>query len=197
MSICGGWSVAGSTPKKFAMPCCWLSGQFECRRRRADLRSWTWTTARCGAANCKRFTRPRTSAASICRSYAAIVPDILQVFDAADPSLIVGKRDVTTVPTQALFLMNNPFVLQAVGRDGETHLDRQGSRPGDADRHGLPLGALAPGHRRRSMRAVAKYLNEYRQKRWKARATRSARRWRPGPACARHCFESGEFRYVY
>ena len=37
---------------------------------------------------------------------------MLQVFDMADPSLIVGKRDVTTVPTQALFLMNNPFVLR-------------------------------------------------------------------------------------
>ena len=43
---------------------------------------------------------------------AVTSPEILQVFDAADPSLIVGKRDVTTVPTQALFLMNNPFVLQ-------------------------------------------------------------------------------------
>ena len=40
------------------------------------------------------------------------LPDMLQVFDAADPSLIVGKRDVTTVPTQALFMMNNPFVLE-------------------------------------------------------------------------------------
>ena len=37
---------------------------------------------------------------------------MLQVFDMADPNLIVGKRDVTTVPTQALFLMNNPFVLK-------------------------------------------------------------------------------------
>ena len=40
------------------------------------------------------------------------VPEVLAVFDAADPNLIVGKRDVTTVPTQALFLMNNPFVLK-------------------------------------------------------------------------------------
>ena len=41
-----------------------------------------------------------------------VVPDTLQVFDMADPSLIFGKRDVTTVPTQALYLMNNPFVLR-------------------------------------------------------------------------------------
>jgi len=37
---------------------------------------------------------------------------MLQVFDAADPSLIMGKRDVTTVATQALFLMNSPFVVE-------------------------------------------------------------------------------------
>src|SRR5271163_3124464 len=41
-----------------------------------------------------------------------VVPEMLGAFDVADPNLIVGKRDVTTVPTQALFLMNNPFVLK-------------------------------------------------------------------------------------
>jgi hypothetical protein len=40
------------------------------------------------------------------------MPAMLKVFDVADPSLIVGHRDVTTVPTQALFMMNNPFVLK-------------------------------------------------------------------------------------
>lgn len=40
------------------------------------------------------------------------VPEMLSVFDAADPSLIVGQRDVTTVATQALFMMNSPLVIQ-------------------------------------------------------------------------------------
>jgi hypothetical protein len=43
------------------------------------------------------------------------VHDMLQVFDVADPSLVVGQRDVTTVPAQALYLMNSPFVLQQAG----------------------------------------------------------------------------------
>jgi cytochrome c553 len=38
------------------------------------------------------------------------VPDFLHVFDFADPSSIIGHRDVTTVATQALLLMNNSFV---------------------------------------------------------------------------------------
>jgi hypothetical protein len=44
------------------------------------------------------------------------LPESLAIFDVADPSLIVGQREVTTVPAQALFLMNSPFVLdQAKG----------------------------------------------------------------------------------
>jgi hypothetical protein len=34
----------------------------------------------------------------------------LALFDGADPNLSVGQRSVTTVPTQALFFLNNPFV---------------------------------------------------------------------------------------
>ncbi|MBI1900598.1 MAG: DUF1553 domain-containing protein [Planctomycetia bacterium] len=39
------------------------------------------------------------------------VPQILEVFDFADPEVTTGRRDTTTVPTQALFLMNSPLVL--------------------------------------------------------------------------------------
>jgi hypothetical protein len=38
------------------------------------------------------------------------VPDVLEVFDFAEPSLVVAARDVTNVPSQALFLMNDEFV---------------------------------------------------------------------------------------
>ncbi|HEV3026076.1 MAG TPA: DUF1549 and DUF1553 domain-containing protein, partial [Planctomycetota bacterium] len=38
-------------------------------------------------------------------------PDVLEVFDFAPPGLVTGRRASTTVPTQALFLMNSPFVL--------------------------------------------------------------------------------------
>ena len=36
--------------------------------------------------------------------------DLFEVFDAANPNLVVGKRPVTNLPTQALFLMNSPFI---------------------------------------------------------------------------------------
>ena len=39
------------------------------------------------------------------------LPELFQVFDFADPSVSTGRRNVSTVAPQALFLMNNPFVL--------------------------------------------------------------------------------------
>ena len=44
----------------------------------------------------------------IVRNY---LPAMLKVFDFAEPSIIVGRRNITTVPTQALFMMNDDFVL--------------------------------------------------------------------------------------
>jgi hypothetical protein len=38
------------------------------------------------------------------------LPELFQVFDFADPSMTTGRRDVSTVAPQALFLLNNPFV---------------------------------------------------------------------------------------
>jgi hypothetical protein len=40
------------------------------------------------------------------------VPEVLSLFDFPDASLPSGERSVTTVPSQSLYLMNNPFVIQ-------------------------------------------------------------------------------------
>ncbi len=40
------------------------------------------------------------------------VPEVLDLFDFAEPSLVVAARDVTNVPSQALYLMNNTFVRE-------------------------------------------------------------------------------------
>jgi cytochrome c553 len=47
-------------------------------------------------------------------------PEVLELFDFAEPSLVVAARDVTNVPTQALYLMNNVFV-----REQSTELARR------------------------------------------------------------------------
>jgi hypothetical protein len=48
------------------------------------------------------------------------LPEALALFDAPDPSLIVADRPTTTVPSQGLFLLNNPFVI----RSSEAAADR-------------------------------------------------------------------------
>jgi hypothetical protein len=41
------------------------------------------------------------------------LPEALALFDAPDPSLIAADRPTTTVPSQGLFLLNNPFVIRS------------------------------------------------------------------------------------
>lgn len=40
------------------------------------------------------------------------VPADLTVFDFPEPEMVTGRRSVTTVPTQALFLMNSPLIVE-------------------------------------------------------------------------------------
>ena len=41
-----------------------------------------------------------------------MISEPLRLFDYAEPSMVTGKRDVTTVPSQALYLMNDSFVTR-------------------------------------------------------------------------------------
>jgi len=40
------------------------------------------------------------------------LPRVLAVFDFAEPSMVIGKRDTSNTPSQALYMLNNPFVVQ-------------------------------------------------------------------------------------
>jgi len=49
--------------------------------------------------------------------YRGALPlDILEVFNLADPGMVTGRRASTQVPTQALYLMNSPFVLEQAAK---------------------------------------------------------------------------------
>ncbi|RFC44018.1 MAG: Protein of unknown function DUF1553/DUF1549/Planctomycete cytochrome C [Verrucomicrobia bacterium] len=59
------------------------------------------------------------------------LPESLALFDGADPNMVTGVRDSTNVPGQALYLMNNPFVLRQaelmaarLGQEAESVRDR-------------------------------------------------------------------------
>jgi len=59
------------------------------------------------------------------------VPTALRLFDFAEPSMVVGRRDVTTVPAQALYMMNSPFIIEQSEHFARRLLERE-----DLDRAG-------------------------------------------------------------
>ncbi|QDU92452.1 PSD1 and planctomycete cytochrome C domain-containing protein [Lignipirellula cremea] len=61
-------------------------------------------------------------------------PEALMLFDFADPSIVVGSREETTVPAQSLYLMNSPFVVNQSKAAAERLLEEENDNLADADR---------------------------------------------------------------
>jgi hypothetical protein len=55
-----------------------------------------------------------------------LTPRALEVFDFAEQGMVTGSRDTTTVPTQALYLLNDPFVRQQSQLLAQLLLERKG-----------------------------------------------------------------------
>ena len=68
----------------------------------AELRNVTQIKNRIGQMNNRSVYLP------VVRGH---LPEIFEVFDFAEPSQVIGRRDVTTVSPQALYFMNSPKVL--------------------------------------------------------------------------------------
>jgi hypothetical protein len=49
--------------------------------------------------------------------------ELFEVFDFGDPNLVNGRRNVSTVATQALYMMNSPFVMEQARHAGRVLLD--------------------------------------------------------------------------
>lgn len=87
------------------------------------------------------------------------VPEVLDLFDFAEPSLVVAARDVTNVPSQALYLMNNEFVREQSAALAKRVL---AGKPEAAQRidlaYQLTLGrAATPEESERAQRYVAEH----------------------------------------
>ena len=124
-----------------------------------------------------------------------IVPESMQVFDMADPNLIVGKRDVTTVPTQALYLMNNPFILNQAEQMARRVLDRP-----NLDQIGrinlayvLALGRMPTESERGK---ISSYLTEFR-KSLEGGGHKGNSNLVAWTSVCQTLFATGQFRYLY
>ena len=60
------------------------------------------------------------------------LPDVLDLFDFAEPSLVTGDRETTNVPVQALYLMNSPFVQARARALADRLLREAGDKDDDA-----------------------------------------------------------------
>jgi hypothetical protein len=124
-----------------------------------------------------------------------LVPEVLHVFDMADPALIMGQRDVTTVAPQALFMMNNAFVVVQSTQLARRVLGARGLNPDTRIdlAYRLVLGRAAD---EREKADIKNYLGSYQQSVESAKPKTNPQL----AAWASFCqtlFASGEFRYLY
>jgi hypothetical protein len=118
----------------------------------------------------------------------------LALFDGADPNSSTAQRGVTTVPTQALFFLNDPFVHEQAAR----FTDRILGEPGDEGRHidrayRLALGREPTDEERRD---AADYLRDAEEALAAAGVAPAERTRQAWAGFARVLFGSNEFIYV-
>ncbi len=106
--------------------------------------------------------------------------ELFEVFDFANPNLVSGQRITSTLPTQALYLMNSPFAMDEVRAAAKRLLAAEDLD--DSQRIDL-------AYRRALGRALRAAERELTLRSWVraplSTATPSKAGWRPGPASAR------------
>lgn len=119
------------------------------------------------------------------------VPESLALFDAADTNLVTGKRESTSVPGQALYMMNNPFVI-AQSKALAQRLMKEADRPRDrvARAYEIAYGRKASAL---EIAAALRYLRNFSQ----ASEESKAKRWRLSmESLCQSLLASAEFRYI-
>lgn len=118
----------------------------------------------------------------------------LALFDGADPNSGTAKRAVTTVPTQALFFMNDPFVHDRAAGFARRLTAEQ---PDDAGRVRLAYRlAMAREPRVEEFARASEFLGQYRQRLRDSGAPPDRQEALCWAAFARTLFASNEFLFI-
>jgi hypothetical protein len=88
--------------------------------------------------------------------------DFFAAFDGADSSIVVGRREVSTVPTQALYLLNSPLVIQESQQAAERLLAMDGLNDADRIDTAYRLALSRPATDAERQRAIG-FLERYPQ----------------------------------
>jgi hypothetical protein len=57
------------------------------------------------------------------------LPELFLAFDVANPNLVTGRRNVSTLPSQSLFLLNSPYVMARSEKAAKHFLETQSADP--------------------------------------------------------------------
>lgn len=122
------------------------------------------------------------------------VPEILKVFDFPEPSMIYGSRDVTTVATQALYMMNSKFVTAQAEAFADRVLDEDTDSENDrVDRAWQIALARQPSEAERN---EALSFIEQTSASFETSESENDRLKKAWTSLAQSLFASAEFRYV-
>jgi hypothetical protein len=133
--------------------------------------------------------RHRTVYLPMFREY---IPDDLTVFDFPEPELVTGLRDITTVPTQALYLLNSPFIVEQSRKTAERLLAKAAAE--DHARVSLAYELILGRSPEAQEREDAVIFVEQFSSRGEAGKSSPTAAW---AALCQTLFASGEFRYLY
>ena len=118
------------------------------------------------------------------------VPESLTLFDFAEPSLVTGTREDTSVPAQGLFLLNNPQVLKLSEKTAERLQKEYLSETERIDgAFRMILGRPATA---KEAAGAAKFLSQFAESNTKTGRAK-ANGW---AALAQSLFATAEFRYL-
>jgi hypothetical protein len=86
------------------------------------------------------------------------LPGIFEVFDFADPDVAIGRRDTTTVATQALYLLNSRFVIAQARATADRLLQE---KQADARVRWLYRAALSRSPSEAEIRTALRFVSDY------------------------------------
>lgn len=121
------------------------------------------------------------------------LPEVLTLFDGADPTLITAERPTTTVPSQSLFLLNNVFVMRAADMAADRLLKSHGAEAPRIRQAFLRFYSRPPTAKEQTNAEA--FLARYRAQLAKDRVPATQQERESWSAFCQALFASAEFQY--
>jgi hypothetical protein len=126
------------------------------------------------------------------------IPESLSLFDFPDASLVSSQRDSTNVPSQSLYLMNNPQAIAAADAFARRLAALEVKNPQDRFTKAYEL-AYGRQPTAEEGQAVRSFFQRFTDQYLKGKASEEAKKQAQGVALSAFCqslFASAEFRYL-